>query len=177
MQFSADIEPVGRGGRVVHHEWLAEGSGDPRPGIARALVDALEGAGSIVVWHQPFEEGRLRKLQEAAPELAEELQGVIDRLVDLLPIVRDHVDYVGFGGSYSLKAVAPALVERLSYEGMEVGDGGTASRALREMLLGARMGCVEKRKTRALLLAYCGKDTRATMGVLEWVRQVSAHIG
>ncbi len=170
VQFSAHIEPTRRGARPKHHEWLAVGPGDPRPAIARALVDKLGGAGSIIVWHRPFEEGRLRELQEAVPELASELQGVIDRLVDLLPVVRAHVDHPGFGGSYSLKNVAPAIVRDLRYEDMKIGDGGTASRVLAAMLLGPPVGAAETRRTRADLLAYCAQDTCATMGVLAWLR-------
>jgi len=170
VQFSVHLEPARKGGRVVHREWIADGPGDPRPGIARALVDALEDAGSVIVWHRPFEEGRLRELQEAVPELAEELQSVIDRLVDLLPIVRKHVEHPGFGGSYSLKNVAPAVVTGLRYDEMEIGDGGTASRTLAAMLLGPRVTGAERRATREALLAYCAQDTRATMGVLAWLR-------
>ncbi len=172
VQFSAHIEPGRSGARPKHHEWLADGPGDPRPDIARALVDALDGAGSIVVWHQPFEQGRLQELQEAVPELAGELQSVIDRLVDLLPIVRRHVEHPGFEGHYSLKNVAPTVVPGLRYDDMEIGEGGTASRVLAAMLLGPELALAEKRKTRQALLAYCEQDTRATMGVLEWLRGV-----
>jgi hypothetical protein len=171
VQFSAHIEPSGRARRSRHLQWLADGPSDPRPGIARALVDALDGAASIIVWHQPFEQGRLRELQEAVPELAGDLQGVIDRLVDLLPIVRRHVAHPGFEGHYSLKNVAPTVVPGLRYDDMEIGEGGTASRVLSSMLLGPELTVAEKRKTRQALLAYCEQDTRATMGVLEWLRR------
>ena len=98
------------GGPLKHAEWLAEGSGDPRAALAHALVDALRGARTIVVYHAPFEIGRLRELQEAVPELAEDLEDIIDRVVDLLPIVRAYVYHPDFRGSFSLKRVAPALV-------------------------------------------------------------------
>jgi len=174
VQFSAHIEPTRRGGRARHHEWLADGRDDPRPGIARALVDALAGAGSIIAWHKPFESGRLQELQEAVPELADELQGVIDRLVDLLPITRKHVKHPAFGGSYSLKAVAPVLVPGLRYDEMEIGEGGAASRVLASMLLGPEMSAADKGATRKALLAYCAQDTSATMGVLAWLRKATS---
>jgi predicted RecB family nuclease len=167
------VEPAGRGGEMRHFEWLAEGADDPRPVLARALVHALRGAGSIVVYSQPFEEGRLRELQEAVPELAEDLQSIIDRLFDLLPIMRKYVRHPGFEGRFSLKNVAPAMVPDLRYDEMEIGDGGTASRALEAMLLGPNLTAAEKRNTREALLSYCEHDTRATMGVLAWLREVS----
>ena len=100
------------------------------------------------------------------PDLADELQRVIDRLVDLLPIVRKNVEHPGFRGSYSLKAVAPAVVPGLRYDYMEIGDGGTASRTLAAFLLGPKIPVAEKRATRKALLTYCEQDTWATMGVL-----------
>jgi hypothetical protein len=172
VQFSVHIE-LESGGRPMHVAWLAEGPDDPRPGLARALVDALRGARTIVVYHQPFEESRLRELQDAVPELAKELERVIERLVDLLPIVRAHVDHPGFEGRFSLKKVAPALVPGLRYEDMEIGDGGTASRALEAMLLGPHMTAAEKRRTRRALLAYCEQDTLATVGVLGRLREIA----
>jgi predicted RecB family nuclease len=173
VQFSVHVEPARRGGETRHFEWLAERADDPRPALARALVRALRGAGSIVVYSQPFEEGRLRELQEAVPDLAEELQSIIDRLFDLLPVMRAHVRHPGFEGHFSLKNVAPALVPHLRYDEMEIGDGGTASRTLEAMLLGPRLKAAENQRTRRALLSYCQQDTRATMGVLAWLREVA----
>lgn len=165
VQFSVHVEPG------IHHEWLAEGPGDPRPELARALVRALRGARSIVVYHQPFEEARLRELAAAVPESAAAIDRIIERLVDLLPIVRAYVKHPGFGGRFGLKHVAPVLVPGLRYDELEVADGGAASRALEAMLLGPSVSEEETRKTRAALLAYCGQDTKATMGVLDWLRR------
>jgi predicted RecB family nuclease len=173
VQFSVHVEPARRGGETRHFEWLADGADDPRPVLARALVHALAGAGSVVVYSQPFEEGRLRELQEAVPDLAEELQSIIDRLFDLLPVMREHVRHPRFEGHFSLKNVAPALVPDLRYDDMEIGDGGTASRTLEAMLLGPKLPVAEKRRTREALLAYCEQDTHATMGVLAWLREVA----
>jgi hypothetical protein len=169
VQFSVHVEPARRGGETRHFEWLADGADDPRPGIAHALVRALEGAGSIVVYSQPFEQGRLRELQDAVPELAEELQSIIDRLFDLLPIMRAYVQHPGFEGRFGLKNVAPAVVPGLRYDEMEIADGGTASRTLEAMLLGPKLSAAETRRTREALLSYCAQDTRATMGVLAWL--------
>ena len=173
VQFSVHAEPTMRGGAATHFQWLADGPRDPRPGLARALVQALAGAGSIVVYSQPFEEGRLRELRDAVPRLAGELQDIIDRLFDLLPVVRAHVEHPGFEGRFGLKRVAPALVPGLRYDTMEIGEGGIASRTLEAMLLGPGPSPAEKTATRKALLAYCKQDTRATMGVLAWLREAA----
>ena len=57
------------------------------------------------------------------------------RIVDPLPVIRDHVYDNAFGGSFSLKAVAPALLgEDHSYEGMQVSNGTAAQRAFDELI-------------------------------------------
>ena len=63
------------------------------------------------------------------------LLAVAGKLVDLLPIVRDHVYHPGFGGSFSMKAVAPALAPEVDYGALEIGEGGTASSVLEALLL------------------------------------------
>ena len=119
----------------------------------------------------------MRELQEAVPALAGEIQGVIDRLFDLLPVVRAHVEHPGFEGRFGLKNVAPVVVPGVRYDEMEIGDGGTASRALEAMLLGPAMGEGEERGMRGAFLAYCALDTRATMGVLGWLRGIADKSG
>lgn len=172
VQFSVHIEPRRAGEPPPHAAWLAEGSGDPRGPLAHALVDALRGARTIIVYHAPFEIGRLRELQAAVPELAHELEEIIERIVDLLPIVRAFVYHPEFRGGFSLKKVAPALVDGLSYEDMEIGEGGEASRTLEALLMRPEtMGRRERTRVRKALLAYCAQDTVATMGVLRQLRE------
>ena len=176
VQFSVHVEK--EDGTATHAAWLADGAGDPRESIARALLDALRGAGSIVVYHAPFEIGRLRELQQAVPALAGALEQVIVRIVDLLPIVRAHVYHRDFGGSFSLKRVAPALAAGLTYEGMEIAGGGEATAALERLLLHERtegLAEEERERLRTALLAYCEKDTLATVAVLQRLRELARN--
>jgi hypothetical protein len=129
---------------------------------------------TIIVYHAPFEIGRLRELQEAVPELADDLEDIIGRVVDLLPIVRAYVYHPDFGGRFSLKRVAPALVEGLRYDAMEIGEGGHASRALEALLLRPETTTkAERTRVRKALLAYCAQDTLATLGVLQRLRELA----
>jgi predicted RecB family nuclease len=115
-------------------------------------------------------EGEQPRSQDAVPRLAGELQNIIDRLFDLLPVVRAYVQHPGFEGRFGLKHVAPALVPGLRYDTMEIAEGGTARRTMEAMLLGPAQNPEAKRATRKALLEYCKQDTRATMGVLAWLR-------
>ena len=89
VQFSC--HRLARDGSVVHHEWLAAGPADPRPEIARWLVEACRGARSVAAYNASFERRGIELLAAAVPELAEELSEIAAKLIDPLPIVRDHV--------------------------------------------------------------------------------------
>ncbi|MGD1149357.1 MAG: DUF2779 domain-containing protein [Thermoanaerobaculaceae bacterium] len=112
VQFSCDR--LAPDGAVAHHEWLADGPGDPRPELARALVAACRGARTVVAYNAGFERGRIEMLASSVPELAEDLLDIAARLADLLPVVREHVYHPDFHGSFSLKSVLPALVPPVS---------------------------------------------------------------
>jgi predicted RecB family nuclease len=98
---------------------------------------------------------------------------VLSRLVDLLPIVRDHVYHPDFGGSFSLKAVAPALVGGSGYEALEVKDGGTASFELERVMFDEALRGTERERLRSSLLAYCAEDTRVLVGLVTELRRLT----
>ena len=143
---------------VKHVDYLAEGAGDPREALARALITATDGFPIVLAYFVAFERGRIEELADEFPELRDKLCALAECLVDLLPIVRNNVGHPDFGGSFSLKSVAPALLER-GYEGMEVADGGTAAALLRKLLLDPDSLDCDLNELRKDLLAYCERDT------------------
>lgn len=70
---------------------------------------------------------------------------------------------------YSLKAVLPALVPELTYEGMEVADGQDAGLAWESLVRGT-LDRAECERLRKVLLAYCGQDTMALVRLLDKLR-------
>ncbi len=156
----------GRGAR--HHAFLAEAGSDPRPAVADAVVRACGDARTVVAWNARFEAACIEHLAEAVPGRRRALLAIRDRLVDLLPIVRDHVYHLDFLGSFSLKAVAPALAEGIRYDALEIADGDTASAALEGLLLRPdSIPAAERRRLRKELLAYCAEDTLALVKIHE----------
>jgi hypothetical protein len=82
--------------------------------------------------------------------------------------VRDNVYHPDFGGSFSLKCVAPALVRGLGYDDLEIGEGEAAATALEGLLLDeGSVPAAERKKLRRQLLDYCERDTLATVKVYE----------
>ena len=109
----------------------------PRPELARHLIEACKGCDVVVAYSASFEKRALRGLAAALPELADDLLEIEALVIDALPLIRDHVYHPDFHGSFSLKAVLPALVPSLSYANLEVASGMVASIALKATHAGA----------------------------------------
>jgi len=155
-----------------HFEFLAMDSGDPRTVFISPLCEALGERGSIVVYNEQFESQRLWELAGWLPEYTQRIRDIQRRLWDLLPVVRNHAYHPAFGGSFSLKAVLPALVPEMSYEGMEVPNGQAAGLAWESMIRGNAVES-ERQTKRKALLDYCGQDTLALVRLLEKLRLTS----
>ncbi len=155
--FSVHAERPGRKPR--HEDYLHEGDDDPRPMLAERLTEALGKHGSICVYSR-FERRVIQGLIETVPEHGAALRPIIERLVDLLAIVRRHVYHPLFRGSYSLKAVLPALTGK-SYEDLAITDGQLAAvRYATALGLGSTS---ERQQVFDDLRAYCARDTLATL--------------
>lgn len=148
-----------------HFEFLAMDSGDTRTSFISSLCEALGDTGSVIVYNQQFESERLWELAGWLPEYTDRIRAIQRRLWDLLPVVRGHVYHPAFGGSFSLKAVLPALVPDMTYEGMEVPDGQAAGLAWESMIRGDSSQS-ERRAKKKALLEYCGQDTLAMVRLL-----------
>ncbi len=163
------------GGGYRHEEFLAEGPNDCRPELTRRLVDATRNA-VRVVHYSSFEKTRIHALQQAVPELAPELGELEDKLIDLLPVIRNNVYHPKFRGSFSIKDVLPALVPELSYNDLVVVDGRVASVEIARLLFVAdRIPAAERDRVRADLLAYCKMDTWATVRLIEELRELASR--
>ena len=73
-------------------------------------------------------------------------------------------------GSYSIKSVLPALVPELSYNDLEIREGGTASNTFLSMVNGTFEGDVEDKRSQ--LLEYCKLDTYAMVKILEILKSI-----
>ena len=103
----------------------------PAPG--HSLARDLAGCRTIVAYSAGFEKGVLATLAKLVPGLRKQLGDVSERIVDLLPVVKDHYYHRDMLGSYSIKAVLPTLSPGMGYEALgEVQDGMAAQRAYLE---------------------------------------------
>jgi hypothetical protein len=159
FQFSLHtlVEP----GRLSHRAFLDLTGNDPSESLAGALIAACGKSGPIFVYNAGFETARISDLAERYPKMARALLKINARVVDLLPIARNRYYHSCQKGSWSIKAVLPAAVPELNYEGLAgVKDGNMAVDAYCEAI---RPGTNEARKAEIeqQLLAYCRLDTFA----------------
>ncbi len=161
-------------GSLSHREYLHGDSGDPREALIESLLEAVPAGGSIVAY-SGYEARVLRQLAVEFPGYQAPLLHLVERLVDLLPIVRDTYYRPEFHGSFSIKSVASALVPDLAYDDLEIADGLAASAAYLRLLTGEVPG-PDAARIRDSLLTYCARDTEAMVGVYEALVRESCSV-
>ncbi|MCX6250818.1 MAG: DUF2779 domain-containing protein [Bacteroidetes bacterium] len=151
---------------LLHYFFLGTPPTDPRPSFIESLLGHLGSSGSIIVWNQGFEMNRLRELARDFPDYAPRIEPLFDRIVDLMvPFRQKHLYTPEMNGSYSLKAVLPALVPDLSYSGLEIQEGGTASMTYESLYYDTDPKSVARKREN--LLKYCELDTLSMVRILE----------
>jgi hypothetical protein len=150
--------------------FLHEDASDPRPAIARALLDQLGASGTIVAYNASFEKSVIGKLAEGLPELGSPLRALQGRFADLLDVFRDHYLDPAFKGSNSIKRVLPVICPGLGYEGLEVGNGEDAQAAWAELI--ATEDPERKAGLAKALRIYCGLDTLAMARIHGYLREL-----
>lgn len=146
------------GGEVRHTSFLASPVEDPQEGFVRALTSALPENACILTYNQKFETRILNELAGRLPHWQVAVDGIIANIRDLMGPFRNRSVYLWpQDGSYSIKAVLPALIPELSYESMPVADGAAASQAWLRMR--ATDDEAERADLRRHLLDYCHLDT------------------
>ncbi len=150
-------------GTVTHHEFLHDAAGDPRRAFAESLLAATADAAALVVYSS-FEAEVLAALAAELPDLAPALLDRRARIVDLLPLVRDHCYHPDLRGSFSIKSVLPAFVPTLGYGDLAIRDGLTASLS-HARLVDPALDPGRRAELRSQLLAYCRRDTEAMLAL------------
>ena len=172
LAFQWSLHRLAADGEVEHFEYLASGREDPRSGVARALIEVLGQDDAPVLAYSGYEKRCLKNMAAHLPELAGELEAIVDRLVDLLEIVRAHVYHPDLLGSFSIKKVGPAFAPDVSYADLSgVADGMAALGAFAEIVKG-EISSADEHRIREELLQYCARDTLALLEVYRALRRI-----
>ena len=157
---------------LKHFEFLAEPGEDPRKKFIEKLLDVTKGKGDVIAYNKAFEITRLKEIARDFPQYAKEIDKLTARIKDLMiPFQRKYYYAPEMKGSYSIKAVLPAVVPELSYDDLEINEGGLASIAYESLQTETDLMFIAEIKQQ--LLEYCKLDTLAMVRILEKLESTS----
>lgn len=160
------------GGTLHHREFLAAPNCDPRKELTEKLIREIPDNACILAYNMPFERRILEELGSWLPEYRNRIDTITDNMRDLMIPFRNKDCYLWqMNGTYSIKAVLPALVSELSYEGMEISDGGMAMNAYTMMCETQDPEALER--IRNALLEYCKLDTLGMVKIVDKLREIA----
>jgi hypothetical protein len=121
-----------------------------------------------------YEKRIVTDLMGLVPDLAPTLKRIIDRLVDLKPIVKDHYYHPDMKGSWSLKPVTACIAPEMSHARLdEVTDGMAAQRVYLE-IIAPKTENARREDLRNKLLKYCELDTLAMVRITRLLQGAKA---
>jgi len=148
IQWSCHIEEDG--GELRHEEFLDLSGEPPMRALAEKMIECLGESGPVLMYTS-YEKGVIKGLIAMFPDLEEPLAKIINRLYDLHPVVKTHYYHPKMLGSWSIKAVLPAMVPEMSYAGLEgINEGMGAADGFLEAI-GSRPGAAPTEERKAEL--------------------------
>lgn len=158
---------------LTHKEYLYIGSDDPSPDFLDSLKHNISTTGSIIVWSKRFERGINDELATRIPSEKPFMDSMNGRIYDLMDIFSKQLHvHPEFRGKTSLKTILPALVPELTYDDLEIQEGGTASQEWNK--IATEQGTSEERAQIAKnLRKYCAMDTFAMYAIWKHLFELS----
>jgi len=173
VPFQYSLHILHEDGEMEHKEFLIT---DPDQDLTLPLIEQMrqdfDDKGSVISWYKSYESQRNNKLAELHPEHAEFLEGMNDRMFDLMTIFsKNYYVDAAFKGSASIKNVLPVLVPELSYEALGIQKGDQAVERW-EKMIDPETSADEKAQIAKDLLEYCGLDTMAMVEIYRFLKQL-----
>ena len=167
FQYSIHIQEK-PGAEPIHKEFLGKEGMDSRRELAERLCADIPKHACVLAYYASFERGRIRELAALFPDLEKHLMRIHDNILDLAdPFSKGYYYCREMGGSFSIKAVLPALCgddPELDYKKLDIiQNGGDAMNAFATLHEQSPEDIVRIRRA---LLAYCKLDTLAMVRVL-----------
>lgn len=161
IPFQFSLHRIDEDGNIQHTSFLDLCGADPSESFAQSLIAQCGTNGPVFVYNAGFENRIMRDLAERFPQHGGHLASIIDRVVDLLPIARNRYYHPSQHGSWSIKAVLPAVCPDLCYDQLDgVQDGGMAVDAFKEAIA-TDTDPSRRQEIEGQLLEYCKLDTLA----------------
>lgn len=165
FQWSCHIEEQPM--NLKHSEFLDTSGQAPMKLLANALIASLGVIGPIFVYSS-FEKMVIGLLSEMFPELRSNLDSLKNRLVDLLPLVRQYYYHPNMKGSWSIKAVLPTVAPDLNYGNLEEVKDGTGAQSAYLESISAETSDERRSELRERMLKYCKMDSFAMVKLVHF---------
>lgn len=154
---------------LEHMEYLDISGNSPMRAFSESLIKDMGNFGPIIVYSS-YEQGIIKQLIELYPDLAEPLNNIINRIVDLLPLMQKYYYHPDMKGSWSIKAVLPTIAPELDYKKLdEVQNGLMAQTAYLESI-NPDTSKERKDDLKHKMLVYCKLDTLAMVKLVEFFK-------
>ena len=178
IPFQYSLHILHENGELVHKEFLADETGDPRLTLTRRLLQDLTDEGTIFAFHQSFEIGVINGLARHFDQYTAQLRSLNNRFKDLeIPFNQLMYYHPDFHGSFSIKSILPALFPNdpeLDYKNLDIQSGDVAMNIFPRLQEVADLD--EKESIRKSLLAYCRLDTLAMVKIWEKLNKARNNV-
>jgi hypothetical protein len=165
VQWSCHIEE--EGGDLHHEEFLDLSGQPPMRALADDLIACLGDTGPVLMYTS-YERQVIQGLAEMLPDLAGDLEKIVNRLYDLHPVVKQNYYHPDMLGSWSIKAVMPTINAQMDYSKLEgINEGTGASDGFIEAI-NPDTDMVRKLELEEQLLRYCKFDTEAMVAIVRF---------
>lgn len=165
-------------GPIIHKEYLADPREDPRDKLVEQLCHDIPENVMSMAYNNSFEKRVCRALAKRYPKSSEHLLNIAENMTDLMVPFRNRwVSTPSMHGSYSIKAVLPALCGNdpsIDYHRLPVVHNGAEAMSIFADMTSGRIDPSEFDVIRKGLLLYCGLDTLAMVKVLQKLYELTA---
>lgn len=140
---------------------------DNRYDFALELISNTKNYASVLVYDKTMEVLAIKKLIDLYPNLKEDLELLLVKIVDVFPVIANF-DYYHpkFKTNFSLKAVAEVLFPSIVYSNIQ---SGLQAMAFYENYRNS-LNIIEKEELKQSLIAYCQTDTLATFELVNFLK-------
>ena len=171
VPFQYSLHTLHEDGTLDHKEFLIT---NPEKDLTLPLIEQMKKdfheSGSVISWYSSYESQRNNKLAELHPDHANFLEGLNDRMFDLMTIFsKNYYVDAAFKGSASIKNVLPVIVPTLTYKALGIQKGDQAVERW-EKMIDPETAQEEKDQIAKDLLEYCKLDTLAMVEIYRFLK-------
>lgn len=158
---------------LEHREFLAQSDIDQRELLIKSLIKEIPKGACILAYNASFESRILKELARIFPKYEEHLLDYANNIKDLMTPFRNRAYYhFAMNGSYSIKAVLPAMIPQMqeAYHNLAVVHNG--AEAMEAYIAMRNLPKDDIERIREALLEYCKLDTLAMVKILDKLREL-----